>query len=68
MNLNQVMTDKKISGYRLSKLSGVSQTSISEYRNGASQPTLPIAKKIADALGVTIDDLTDQQPTLPKTG
>lgn len=71
MKLDQIMADKKMTGYRLAKISGVSQASISDYRNGASQPTLSIAKRIADALGVTIDELVgdgQQTDTLPRTG
>ena len=62
MNLNQIMDAKKISGYRLSKVTGVSQASISDYRKGASEPTISIAKKLAKGLGVSVAELIEDEP------
>lgn len=45
---------------RLSKESGVSQTYISELEAGKSKPTVPIAIKLAKALGVSIAELLDE--------
>lgn len=57
--------------YRLSKDSGVSYSHIWDIANGISNPTLPIAQKLAAALDVTIDELigdNQQAATLPRTG
>lgn len=48
--LNQMM---------LSDRTGISQASIAGYVNGKRTPTLYAAKKIADALGCTVNDLID---------
>lgn len=44
---------------RLAEKSGVSQTYISELEAGKKQPTIPIVKKLAAALGVTRSELLD---------
>ena len=68
-NLKPIMDKQDITGYELAKRTNVSTSHISDIINGKKQPTLPIAKRIADALGVTIDELIDdQQPMLPRTG
>lgn len=36
---------------------GVTQPSISDYESGKKRPTIDTAKKLADALGCTVDDL-----------
>lgn len=70
MNLKAIMANKKISQYRLAKLSGVSQSHISRLERDMRQPSIVIAQKLAAALGVTITELIgdNQQPTLPRTG
>ncbi|WP_371378330.1 helix-turn-helix domain-containing protein [Sporomusa aerivorans] len=68
-NLTKIMKLKDMSGYELAKRSDVSQSHISDIIHGKKQPTLPVAKRIADALGVTIDDLIGDKPKkLQKTG
>lgn len=46
---------------RLAEKSGVSQTYISELEAGKKQPTIPIIKKLAAALGVTVQELLDDK-------
>lgn len=41
----------------LARRSGVSQTYISELEAGKKQPTVPIVRRLAAALGVTVGDL-----------
>ncbi|MCD5446147.1 helix-turn-helix domain-containing protein [Lactobacillus delbrueckii] len=50
------MHKRNITVYRLSKLSGVKETTLRWYKQG-TEPTLSNAFKIADALGVSLDDL-----------
>lgn len=47
---------------RLAQESGVAQSSISELEAGIKQPTLPVIKRLAGALGVTLDELAGEAP------
>lgn len=47
----------------LCEKSGVPQTTISGIENKNVMPSLIIAKKLADALGVTTDDLLEEKLT-----
>lgn len=56
--LDEVMKEKSISVRRLSYLSGVSRTYISQLRSGAYEnPTIYIVSCLARALNVTVDEL-----------
>lgn len=55
-NVKFIREKKSMSQAKLSDVSGVPQTTISGIEGGKT-PTLIIAKKLADALGVTTDDL-----------
>ena len=55
-NVEKIMHKRNITVYRLSKLSGVKETTLRWYKQG-TEPTLSNAFKIADALGVSLDDL-----------
>lgn len=46
---------------KLSQVSGVSQTYISELEAGKFQPTIKILKKLSSALGVSITELLKEQ-------
>lgn len=50
----------------LARLVGVSRQAITAYEKGEMQPTLPVASRIAAALGVTIDQLFAQWPDAPE--
>ena len=50
---------------KLSEVSGVSQTYISELEAGKSAPTLPVVKKLAAALGVSVAELLEEPETKP---
>ena len=50
---------------KLSEVSGVSQTYISELEAGKSAPTLPVVKKLAAALGVSVAELLEESQTKP---
>lgn len=56
-NLKEVRRKRKITQVELSDLSGVTQQNISEYELGIKTPKLDTAAKLADALGVTLDEL-----------
>ena len=44
----------------LSRISGVPRITIARYETGRVDPTMANAKKLADALGVKIDDLIEK--------
>ena len=60
-NLNYLRTKQKLSQAELSRRSSVSQTYISELGANKKQPTYPILKKLAAALGVSIAELIGEQ-------
>ena len=56
--LKSIMEQQNLTMYRLSKLSGVPESVINRLIWGqAKDPHISTVKKIADALGVKIDDL-----------
>ena len=60
-NLNYLRTKQKLSQAELSRRSSGSQTYISELEANKKQPTYPILKKLAAALGVSIAELIGEQ-------
>jgi len=64
------MKSKNISGYELSKKTGVSQSYISELTRNLKNPSVDIVKKLAIGLGVEIIELIDEEEAaaLPRTG
>lgn len=55
--LIEIMEEKDISAYKLWKLSGVAQSTISDILNKDDKnPTAKTLQKIADALGVSVDE------------
>lgn len=58
--------EKGLTNYRVSKETGVSQSSLSEWKRGNSVPKYESMKKIADYFGVSVDYLlgkTDNKKT-----
>lgn len=60
MRLQEIMAKEHISQNQLSKRSGVSQSFISAMLAGDKQPTITVAKKLARALDVTLDELVGE--------
>ena len=58
-NLAAMRIKRKLSQEELAKRVGVSQPSIAQYETGAAVPRLYVAVKLANALGVKIDDLVN---------
>ncbi len=61
--LRQAMHARNIRQADLSEKSGVSQSLISDYCNDKKVPSLSNARAIAEALGVSLDELADRDPT-----
>lgn len=55
--LNRILKKQKISGYRLSLDTGITQVQIWKYRKGKATPRMQNLVKIANALDVRTDDL-----------
>jgi len=53
----QLITEKGITPYRVAKETGVSQVTLSDWKNGRTTPRVHTLQKIAKYLGVKIDDL-----------
>ena len=56
-NIKLLMKSKGYTQKKLAQRSGCTEASICKYVRGERTPTLKTAKRIAKALGVTIDDL-----------
>lgn len=57
-NIKQILHDKWMSQAELARTTGVDHTTISKLISGSrSNPSVELVKKIADALGVTVDEL-----------
>ena len=54
----EIRDKKGLTDYRISKETGISQSTFTDWKNGRSKPKRDKMQKIADALGVTIDFLT----------
>ncbi|RMC48928.1 helix-turn-helix transcriptional regulator [Lactobacillus sp. ESL0228] len=58
--IQKIMDKKKISIYKLSKLTGLPWSTINNYRNG-SEMSFTNACKIADALEISLDELREKK-------
>lgn len=60
-NLKRLMIERDLNGKRLSELSGVSQSGISQYLKGTNIPSSSIIEKLAGALHVDPERLTEEK-------
>lgn len=56
MTLKELREKTGMSQAELSAVVGLKQSTISQYENGSRIPPMTKAKKLADALGITLDD------------
>ncbi|HHW43811.1 MAG TPA: helix-turn-helix transcriptional regulator [Desulfotomaculum sp.] len=59
-NLKKIRQNKGLSQLKLSKLSGVAQSSISEIESGKSNPNISTLRKLANVLEISLDELLDK--------
>lgn len=60
----QLLQKRGVTAYQVSKATGVSQSSLSDWKNGKSKPKYDKLKKIADYFNVSVDVfLEDKQET-----
>ena len=60
-NLERFRTERQMTQEELAKRVGVSQPAIAQYEAGTAVPKLYVTIKLADALGVKIDDLVSSK-------
>ncbi|MHC1760562.1 MAG: helix-turn-helix domain-containing protein [Negativicutes bacterium] len=68
MNLKNLRIDSKLSQAELAERSGISQGYLSSLERGEKQPTLPILKRLAEALGISTAALIDDDNKPRKAG
>lgn len=67
-NVNRLLDATGMSRYRLAKNTGESEQTIKSVADGAHNPRVSLVARIADALGVKIDDLLQPIPAAKKSG
>ena len=65
MTLREICKEKEITQQELGELTGIAQSTISQYFRGKRRPSYATAKKIANALGVTTEIVFDGLPDAP---
>lgn len=58
VTLRQLRRDKGLTQNQLAQRAGVAQGSLSQWESGAVKPSLDSAKRLADALGISLDAMT----------
>ncbi|MEG1934335.1 MAG: helix-turn-helix transcriptional regulator, partial [Kiritimatiellia bacterium] len=58
-NLKRAMEERQMSQAQLSGLTGIGKPSISQYLSGKNVPKMATVERLADALEVTVDFLTN---------
>lgn len=53
----KLIDSKGITAYRVSKGTGIAEATLSDWKNGKSTPKVDKLRKIADYLGVTLNEL-----------
>ena len=59
MNLKKLRLILKLSQMQLAQKAGISQCHLSQLERGAKQPTLPVLKKLAAALRISVAELIE---------
>lgn len=62
-NFEKILKQKNLSSYKVAKEAGVTQTALSNWKNGKSTPSTTTLQKIAEYLGVTVDCLMNGEET-----
>lgn len=64
-DFEQLLQNKCVTAYKVSKDTGVSQTALSNWRLGKSVPTLKTLQKLASYFDVTVDYLSSENAKEP---
>ena len=57
----ELLIKNNSTAYKVAKATGISQATISDWKNGKSKPKVDKLKKIADYFGVSIDYFLEEQ-------
>lgn len=59
--IKQLMKDKDMTAYTLSKKTGISQAAIGQWLNGKNGASVSSLQKLADCFGIPISDLIEDK-------
>ena len=68
MNLKKLRIISKLSQMKLAQKAGISQCHLSQIERGAKQPTLPVLKKLAAGLEISVAELIEEEGEPEKDG
>ena len=60
-NLRQIRRERHLTQKELAEKAGIPKVSLVRYELGMTSPNVEIVRKVAVALGVTVDDLIDNK-------
>lgn len=66
-NIFEIMKDRGLTAYRVSKDTGISQASIADWRKGRSKPKIDKLKILAEYFGVSLASLTGESNEIDDT-
>jgi transcriptional regulator with XRE-family HTH domain len=61
--LKTMRLENQCSIRELSEITGISASTISRIERGMLHPTVPVARKLSTAFGITMDELFSDDPT-----
>lgn len=66
-NIFEIMKERGLTAYRVSKDTGISQASIADWRKGRSKPKIDKLKILAEYFGVSLASLTGESSEIDDT-
>lgn len=63
----EIMKEKELTAYRVSKDTGISQASLADWRKGRSKPKIDKLQKLSEYFGVSIQYLTEESDQIDDT-
>lgn len=63
----EIMKEKELTAYRVSKDTGISQASLADWRKGRSKPKIDKLQKLSEYFGVSIQYLTGKSDQIDDT-
>lgn len=63
----EIMKEKELTAYRVSKDTGISQASLADWRKGRSKPKIDKLQKLSEYFGVSISYLTGESNEIDDT-
>lgn len=63
----EIMKEKELTAYRVSKDTGISQASLADWRKGRSKPKIDKLQKLSEYFGVSIQYLTGERDQIDDT-